>query len=88
MDVTQLSDELDMMVVRANGIRVALNQLQKAQNAQGMSLRGDWVEAFNAMNLFLRKANQAINDANAVEAKSNMAKAAVQIEVLEKALGR
>ena len=87
MDVTQLSDELDMMVVRANAIRVSLNDLQRAQNAQGLGLRGDWVEAFNAMNNFLRKANQAVNDGNAIDAKSNMAKAAVQIELLEKGLG-
>jgi serine/threonine-protein kinase len=88
MDVNQLSDELDMMVVRARAIRVSLNELQKAQSAQGTSLRGDWVEAFNAMNLHLRKANQAINDGNAAEAKNSMAKAAVQMELLEKGLGR
>ena len=88
LDVTQLSDELDMMVVRANAIRVSLNDMRRSLSGQGLSLRGDWVEAFNAMNLYLRKANQAINDANAADAKASMAKAAVQIQLLEKALGR
>lgn len=87
MDVNQLSEELDMMVVRANGIRVSLNDLQRAQNAQGLNLRADWVEAFNSMNTFLRKANQAVNDGNAADAKTFMGKAAVQIDLLEKGLG-
>jgi hypothetical protein len=88
LNVSSLSDQLDMMVVRANAIRVSLNDLQKAQNAQGLSLRSDWVEAFSGMNNNLRKANQAINDGNAEAAKSSMAKAAAQIELLEKGLGR
>jgi eukaryotic-like serine/threonine-protein kinase len=88
MEVQGLSEQLDMLVVRANTLRVTLSNLQRSQEAQGVGLRADWVEALNMVNNFLRKANQAIDNSDAVAARDNMGKAAVKIEFLEKALGR
>ena len=40
------------------------------------------------MNTYLKQSTAAINDGNAVAASAAMAKAAKELEILEKALGR
>jgi hypothetical protein len=77
-----------MLGARANGIHSSLQTLQRAQAAQGLSLRGDMVEAASLMDSFMQGANSALNAGDSPSAKSFLEKAERQAERLEKFLNR
>jgi hypothetical protein len=86
MVVAGLGEQLDMLVVRANALRVKLAGMQ--QSASHPPALEDWIDALNAINGLLRKATQAVDNGDAATARSEIQKAATQMDALEKAISR
>jgi hypothetical protein len=86
MVVAGLSEQLDMLVVRANALRVKISAVQRSQSAPPTI--GDWIDALNSINALLRRAPTAVDNGDAATGRAEIQKAAVQMEALEAALGR
>jgi serine/threonine protein kinase len=81
VEVHRLSDQLDAVFARAKIIR---GELQ----TRGDLAKPEWVESFNRLNRFLKQASAAINDGNAAGGTEALSNAAVELDGLEKALGK
>jgi serine/threonine-protein kinase len=87
LEIQQMSSNLDLLYIRARAARATLQDLQNNPGPQG-GPKTEWVESFNRLNQLLRQATAGINDGNQVTASDAMAKAAKELEGLEKALGK
>jgi hypothetical protein len=83
-----LDQEMDQLSSREIAISASLDALSKQQNAQGMHLRGDMVEAQARMRMYLGKAQSAIQAQDVKSARKYLDLAEPEIERLEKFLGR
>jgi eukaryotic-like serine/threonine-protein kinase len=84
----ELDRELDQLSSREMAITASLDALSREQNAQGMHLRGDMVEAQARMRTYLGKAQSAIQVQDAKSARKYLDLAAPEVERLERFLGR
>ena len=83
-----LDRELDQLSSREIAISASLDALSKEQNAQGMHLRGDIVEAQARMRTYLGRMQSAIQAQDAKSARKYLNLAEPEVERLEKFLGR
>ena len=81
VEVQRLSDKLDMVYGRAKVVRAELQ-------TRGDTAKAEWVESFNRLNKYLKQASVAVNDANTAAATEALGSAAVELDGLEKALGK
>ena len=84
----ELDRELDQLSSREMAITASLDALSREQNAQGMHLRGDMVEAQARMRTYLGKAQSAIQVQDARSARKYLDLVEPEVERLEKFLGR
>jgi eukaryotic-like serine/threonine-protein kinase len=84
----ELEREADQLSSRETAITASLDALSREQNAQGMHLRGDMVEAQARMRTYIGKAQSAIQAQDAKSARKYLDLAAPEVERLEKFLGR
>jgi eukaryotic-like serine/threonine-protein kinase len=87
-ELQKLRESEAMLAARAGSIRSTLQNLQRSQAASGLGLRGDWLQAANLMDSFLKGSSDALAANDASSAKGLMDKAEAQIEKLEKALNK
>jgi serine/threonine-protein kinase len=82
-----LRERLVQLGARAGAIRTSLGNLKRAQEASGMSLRGDMVSAESRMNYLMDGANSALGAHDPRAAKKFIDSAEIEVEKLEKFLG-
>jgi eukaryotic-like serine/threonine-protein kinase len=80
--------ESDQLSSRASAVNASLDNLQKQQAAQGLGLRGDIVASQQRMQAYLAKAQAAVGAQDATAARKYLDLAAVEVEKIEKFLGR
>jgi serine/threonine-protein kinase len=80
--------EIDQLSSRVEGVNSSLDNLKAQQQAQGLGLRGDIASRQASMKLNLAKAQEAIEHNDAVRAKRYADMTDVDVEALEKFLGR
>jgi eukaryotic-like serine/threonine-protein kinase len=78
----------DQLEARSAAIGSGLDNLRRAQQAQGYGLRGDIVQAEQTMQINLAHAQSALHNENPDEAKEYLDKAENQAMLLERFLGR
>src|SRR5206468_11963593 len=83
-----IENDVDQLTGRAASLDTALANLQRQQAASGYGLRGDMAEKQAAMRLNIAKAQDAVRNKDVDRAKKYAATAAINIEALEKFLGR
>jgi len=83
-----LSLENDQLSGRAAAVSASLDNLQKQQAAQGLGLRGDIVASQQRMQNYMSKAQAAIQTQDTASARKYLDLASVEVEKLEKFLGR
>jgi eukaryotic-like serine/threonine-protein kinase len=84
----QAEDQSDQLEARSAAITQSLNNLRRAQQAQGYGLRGDIVQAEQMMQINLSRAQSALRAGNVDQAKEYLDKAEGQAMTLERFLGR
>jgi hypothetical protein len=84
----EAEDQSDQLEARSAAISQGLNNLRRAQQAQGYGLRGDIVQAEEMMKSNLDRAQFALRSGNGAQAKEYLDKAETQAMVLERFLGR
>ena len=84
-DAEQQSDQLTS---RAAAISQSLDNLQRAQSAQGFGLRGDIVQSQARMQTNLSRAQAALQEKDGAKAKPFLDAAEVEASKLERFLGR
>ena len=77
-----------MLTGRAAALRGSLDNLQRQQNAAGLSLRGDMAAARESMEYLLDEAKVSLRAGDAAATKRNLDLAEQQVEKLERFLGR
>ena len=77
-----------MLGARVSSVKTSLEALARKQAASGLTMRGDMTQAASLMDSFLEGAGAALNAGDAASAKGFTEKAEVQVEKLEKFLGR
>ena len=87
-ELDKLQDEIDQLSSRAHAIKDNVENLRHQQNAQGLNLRGDIAAAEDRMGSDIDKAQAALQNQNAKDARRYMEKAEADLEMLEKFLGR
>ena len=87
-ELDKLQDELDQLSSRARAAKDSVENLRRQQNAQGLNLRGDMAAAEDRMGSDLDKAQAALQNQNAKDARRYMEKAEADLETLEKFMGR
>lgn len=80
--------QTDQLEARSAAITQGLNNLRRAQQAQGYGLRGDIVQAEQMMQINLSRAQSALRTGNVDQAKEYLDKAENQAMTLERFLGR
>jgi len=78
----------DQLEARSAAIGAGLNNLRRAQQAQGYGLRGDITQAEQMMQINIAHAQSAMHAGNPDQAKEYLDKAENQAMVLERFLGR
>jgi len=87
-ELDKLQDELDQLSSRARAVKDSVENLRRQQNAQGLNLRGDMAAAEDRMGAGIDKAQAALQNQNAKDARRSMEKAEAEVEILERFLGR
>jgi eukaryotic-like serine/threonine-protein kinase len=87
-ELDKLQDELDQLSSRARAAKDSVENLRRQQNAQGLNLRGDIAAAEDRMGVDIDKAQAALQNQNAKDARRYMEKTEAEVETLEKFLGR
>ena len=77
-----------MLAGRAAALRGSLDNLQRQQNAAGLSLRGDMAAARDSMEYLLEEAKVSLRARDVAATKRNLDLAEQQVEKLERLLGR
>jgi hypothetical protein len=80
--------QTDQLEARSAAITTGLDNLRRAQQAQGYGLRGDIVQAEQMMQINLSRAQSALHSGNVDQAKEYLDKAENQAMTLERFLGR
>ena len=86
-DLDQLETEVDQLSNRAAAVNSSLDRLQEQQSAAGFGLRGDMVARQSSMKVNLSKAEDAIQQKDAVRAKKFADLTEREVEALERFLG-
>jgi eukaryotic-like serine/threonine-protein kinase len=84
----EAEDQTDQLEARSAAITQGLNNLRRAQQAQGYGLRGDIAQAEQMMQINLSRAQSALRAGNVDQAKEYLDKAEGQAMTLERFLGR
>jgi serine/threonine-protein kinase len=84
-EAEQQSDQLE---ARSAAISQSLDNLKRAQQAQGYGLRGDIVQAEQMMQINLSRAQTALRNGDGAQAKEYLDKAETQAQILERFQGR
>jgi hypothetical protein len=84
-EAEQQSDQLE---ARSAAIEQGLNNLRRAQSAQGYGLRGDIVAAETTMKIDLARGQSALRAGDGAQAKEYLDKAETQAMILERFQGR
>jgi eukaryotic-like serine/threonine-protein kinase len=84
-EAEQQSDQLE---ARSAAIEQGLNNLRRAQSAQGYGLRGDIVAAETTMKINLARGQSALRAGDGAQAKEYLDKAEAQAMILERFQGR
>ena len=84
----EAEDQTDQLQARSAAITQGLDNLRRAQQAQGYGLRGDIVQAEQMMQINLSRAQSALQSGNVDQAKGYLDKAENQAMTLERFLGR
>ncbi|MGH9714348.1 MAG: serine/threonine protein kinase [Candidatus Acidiferrales bacterium] len=87
-EVAAVEQDVDQLTGRQAAINASLDNLTQQQNQQGYQLRGDMVAAQASMNTALAKAQSASQAQDLDSARRYLKQAEVQVEKLEKFLGR
>jgi len=87
-ELDKLQDELDQLSSRARAAKDSVENLRRQQNAQGLNLRSDIAAAEDRMGSDIDKAQAALQNQNARDARRYMEKAEADVETLEKFMGR
>jgi eukaryotic-like serine/threonine-protein kinase len=87
-ELDKLQDELDQLSSRARAAKDSVENLRRQQNTQGLNLRGDVAATEDRMGSDIDKAQAALQNQNAKDARRYMDKAEAEVETLEKFLGR
>ena len=87
-DLEEVEHQADQLNSRASAVAQSLEGLRRQQSAQGYGLRGDIVATEERMKTDLSKAQSALEQKNAATAKKFLDMAEVEVEKLEKFLGR
>ncbi len=77
-----------LLAGRAAALRGSLDNLQRQQNASGLSLRPDMAAAKSSMDYLMGEANTSLAAGDAAATKRNLDLAEQQVEKLERFLGR
>ncbi len=88
VEMQELREKLVTMDNRAQSIHGTLNNLQRAQAAQGFGLGGQYTGPAGLMDSYLRGANDALNAGDVAAARSFLEKAGPPIAALEKLLNK
>lgn len=83
----ELGQEMDQLSSRANSVSDSLDTLKRQQSAQGFGLRGDISSTQELMKTNIAKAQAALQNQDAKNAKKYLDLAQSQVESLEKFLG-
>ncbi|MFY9528123.1 MAG: protein kinase [Candidatus Acidiferrales bacterium] len=86
--LAELDKEMDQLSGRTAAVSSSLENLQRQQNAQGLSLRGDMAAAQQRMQIYMTKAQSALQAQDIQNARKYLALADAEVERLEKFLGR
>ncbi len=73
---------------RASAVKDSVQNIQRQQNSEGLSMRPDIAAALSRMERFMNEADAALSAGNSASAQRNMDLAEGEIEKLEKFLGR
>jgi flagellar biosynthesis/type III secretory pathway chaperone len=84
----EAENQTDQLQARSAAITQGLDNLRRAQQAQGYGLRGDIVQAEQMMQINLSRAQSALQAGNVDQAKEYLDKAETQAMTLERFLGR
>jgi eukaryotic-like serine/threonine-protein kinase len=87
-DLEEVEHQADQLNSRASALSQSIEGLRRQQSAQGYGLRGDIVASEERMKTDLSKAQSALEQQNAAKAKKFLDMAEVEVEKLEKFLGR
>jgi eukaryotic-like serine/threonine-protein kinase len=87
-ELDQIRQGADQLSSRASAVSQSLDGLRRAQSAQGLGLRGDIVASEQRMQANLSTAQSAMDKQDAEKAKKYLGLADVEVEKLEKFLGR
>jgi serine/threonine protein kinase len=88
VEMQELREKLVTMDNRAQSIHGTLNNMQRAQAAQGFGLGGQYTGPAGLMDSYLRGANDALNAGDVAAARSFLEKAGPPIAALEKLLNK
>jgi hypothetical protein len=87
-EVAEVEQQFDQLSSREAALNSSLDSLQQQQNAQGLQLRGDMVEARANVQTNLNRAQVAVQAQDVEKARKYLRQAEANIEKLEKFLGR
>ncbi len=87
-EIRDLQQLYDLLAVRAGTAKSGLASLKQQMARQGLGLRGDIVAAEGRMDLQMRRAEDAIRNGDADEARNSLQLAERAVETIEKFLGR
>src|SRR5579875_979430 len=87
-NLQKLNDRMTLLAARANAVKSSLENLERQQQSQGLSLRGDIAASLSRMEAYMDASDKALSAANAESATRNMDLAEREIDRLEKFLGR
>ena len=84
----EAEQQVDRVTSRAAAVNGSLDNLRQQQSAQGLGLRGDIASTQESMKIHLSRAQAALNNHDAKNAKKYSDQAEAELEKLEKFLGR
>jgi hypothetical protein len=84
----EIRDEIDHLAARAASINSSLDRLKQQQASAGYGLRGDMAEHEESMKINLSRAQDAAEHGDNAKAKKYYDRTTIDIEALEKFLGR
>jgi eukaryotic-like serine/threonine-protein kinase len=87
-ELKEAEGQSDQLQARAAAITQGLDNLRRAQNAQGYGLRGDISSAEQLMQVDLARAQTALETKDGAQAKEYLDKAEAQASIIERFLGR
>lgn len=83
----ELEQDVDQTSSRSSAVSGSLDNMRRSLSAQGLNLRGDIASAEELMKINLDKAQQALQNHDAKNAKKYLGLAQGNLEKIEKFLG-